>query len=110
MTPSRSYRDGSRVFRKLFYAMYRTLYPESLKYNLQIPRGQGPHREDELYEEVKDTRYSGFPTLCVVLITGMPSLFYIGVGKRKGKLDGYFFLPSSLIAILKYQLAIYNQL
>ena len=67
-----------------------TLYLEPPKHNLQIPRGQGLHGEDGLYEEVKDTRYSGLPPLCIVIITGMPSLFYIGVGKRKGKLDGYF--------------------
>jgi len=38
-----------------------TLYPEPPKYNSQIPRGHSPQGEDGLYEEVKDTRYSGFP-------------------------------------------------
>ena len=58
-----------------------TLYPEPPKYNLQIPRGQSPHGEDGLYEEVEDTRYSGLPPLVYSCITS--TLPFTGTSQRR---------------------------
>ena len=52
-----------------------TLYLEPPRYNLQIPQGQNLHREDGLYEEVKDTRYSGLPSPCLLFYYKYPPSF-----------------------------------